>query len=305
MTRTVLVAGASGFVGSHLARALVEGGNDVRAMTRQPEAYDGAGTAVYGDVAEPASLSAALDGVDAAYYLVHSLDSSDFEDKDAQAARNFAAACQTAGVEQIIYLGGLGRDDEELSPHLRSRREVEHLLAGTDVPVTVLRAAVVVGHGGISWEITRQLVDHLPLMITPKWVDTRTQPIALPDVVRYLVGVLGEKKALGRTFEIGGPEVLRYVDMLRRAAKIKSKSMPRIKVPLLTPRLSSYWLAFVTDVDVKTSRTLVDSMTTEVIVSDRSIEDVVPGPTMGYDDSVRLALQARQEALSSADPSAG
>ena len=305
MTRTVLVAGASGFIGSHLARALVEGGNDVRAMTRQPEGYDGAGTAVHGDVADPASLTAALAGVDAAYYLVHSLDSSDFEDKDAQAARNFAAACQAAGVEQIIYLGGLGRDDEELSPHLRSRREVEHLLAATDVPVTVLRAAVVVGHGGISWEITRQLVDHLPLMITPKWVDTRTQPIALPDVVRYLVGVLGVEKALGRTFEIGGPEVLRYVDMLRRAAKIKHKSMPRIKVPLLTPRLSSYWLAFVTDVDTKTSRTLVDSMTTEVIVSDRSIEDVVPGPTMGYDDSVRLALQDRQEALSSADPSAG
>ena len=304
MTRTVLVAGASGFIGSHLARALAEGGNDVRAMTRQPEGYDGAGTAVHGDVADPASLAAALAGVDAAYYLVHSLDSSDFEDKDAQAARNFAAACQAAGVQQIIYLGGLGRDDEELSPHLRSRREVEHLLAATDVPVTVLRAAVVVGHGGISWEITRQLVDHLPLMITPKWVDTRTQPIALPDVVRYLVGVLGEEKALGRTFEIGGPEVLRYVDMLRRAAKIKHKSMPRIKVPLLTPRLSSYWLAFVTDVDTKTSRTLVDSMTTEVIVSDRSIEDVVPGPTMGYDDSVRLALQARQEALSSADPSA-
>ena len=305
MTRTVLVAGASGFIGSHLARALVEGGNDVRAMTRQPEGYDGAGTAVHGDVADPASLTAALAGVDAAYYLVHSLDSSDFEDKDAQAARNFAAACQAAGVEQIIYLGGLGRDDEELSPHLRSRREVEHLLAATDVPVTVLRAAVVVGHGGISWEITRQLVDHLPLMITPKWVDTRTQPIALPDVVRYLVGVLGVEKALGRTFEIGGPEVLRYVDMLRRAAKIKHKSMPRIKVPLLTPRLSSYWLAFVTDVDTKTSRNLVDSMTTEVIVSDRSIEDVVPGPTMGYDDSVRLALQDRQEALSSADPSAG
>jgi len=305
MTRTVLVAGASGFVGSHLARALVQGGYDVRAMTRQPEEYDGAGAAVHGDVADPASLPDALAGVDAAYYLVHSLDSPDFEDKDAQAARNFAAACQAAGVGQIIYLGGLGRDDEELSPHLRSRREVEHLLAGTDVPVTVLRAAVVVGHGGISWEITRQLVDHLPLMITPKWVDTRTQPIALPDVVRYLVGVLGEEKALGRTFEIGGPEVLRYVDMLRRAAKIKRKPMPRVKVPLLTPRLSSYWLALVTDVDTKTTRTLVDSMTTEVIVSDRSIEEVVPGPTMGYDDAVRLALKDREEALAPADPPAG
>ncbi len=302
MTRTVLVAGASGFIGSHLCRALVAEDHDVRAMTRHPDDYDGAGTPVQGDVGDPASLREALQGVDAAYYLVHSLDSADFEDKDAQAARNFAAAARDAGVEQIVYLGGLGRDDEELSPHLRSRREVEHLLAEAGVPVTTLRAAVVVGHGGISWEITRQLVDHLPVMITPKWVDTRTQPIALPDVVRYLVGVLGNERAVGRTFEIGGPDVLRYIDMLRRAARIKHKPLPRIPVPLLTPRLSSYWLSFVTDVDTKTARTLVDSMTTEVIVQDRSIEEVVPGKTMGYDDAVRLALDAREEAESSREP---
>lgn len=296
MQRTVLVAGASGFVGSHLCDALVELGHDVRAMTRHPDDYDGAGTPVAGDVAEPDSLRDALRGVDAAYYLVHSLDSADFEDKDAEAARNFAAAAHDAGVGQIVYLGGLGRDDEELSPHLRSRRQVEHLLAEGGVPVTTLRAAVVVGHGGISWEITRQLVDHLPLMITPKWVDTRTQPIALPDVVRYLVGVLGEPRAVGRTFEIGGPDVLRYVDMLQRAAKVKGKHLPRVRVPLLTPRLSSYWLAFVTDVDLATARNLVDSMTTEVVVRDRSITDVVPFDTMGYDDAVRLALSDREAA---------
>lgn len=302
MTRTVLVAGASGFIGSHLCRALVQEGHEVRAMTRHPETYDGAGTPVVGDVADPGSLAEALAGADAAYYLVHSLDSADFEDKDAQAARNFAAAARDAGVQQIVYLGGLGRDGEELSPHLRSRREVEHLLAEAGVPVTTLRAAVVVGHGGISWEITRQLVDHLPVMITPKWVDTKTQPIALPDVVRYLVGVLGNEQAVGRTFEIGGPDVLRYIDMLRRAARIKHKPMPRIPVPLLTPRLSSYWLSFVTDVDTKTARTLVDSMTTEVVVQDRSIYDVVPGETMGYDDAVRLALDEREEAEASREP---
>jgi len=302
MTPTVLVAGASGFVGSHLCRALVEGGHAVRAMTRRPERYAGAGTTVAGDVADPASLRAALTGADAAYYLVHSLDSADFEDKDARAARSFAAAARDAGVGQIVYLGGLGRDGEALSPHLRSRREVEHLLAGSGVPVTTLRAAVVVGHGGISWEITRQLVDHLPVMITPKWVDTRTQPIALPDVVRYLVGVLGNDRALGRTFEIGGPDVLRYIDMLRRAAAVTGKRLPRLPVPLLTPRLSSYWLAFVTDVDTRTARTLVDSMTTEVVVQDHSIHDVVPGPTMGYDDAVRLALEQREEAEASREP---
>lgn len=302
MTRTVLVAGASGFIGSHLCRALEEEGHQVRAMTRHPDDYDGAGTPVKADVADPDSLGPALEGVDVAYYLVHSLDSADFEDKDAQAARNFAAAAATAGVEQIVYLGGLGRDDQELSPHLRSRREVEHLLAEPGVPVTTLRAAVVVGHGGISWEITRQLVDHLPVMITPKWVDTRTQPIALPDIVRYLVGVLGEPRAIGRTFEVGGPDVLRYIDMLRRAAAIKGKKLPRIKVPLLTPGLSSYWLAFVTDVDLKTARTLVDSMTTEVVVTDHSIHDVVPGATLGYDDAVRQALAEREADLAEQQP---
>jgi uncharacterized protein YbjT (DUF2867 family) len=298
MSRTVLVAGASGFIGSRLCDALVAEGHDVRAMTRHPDDYDGAGTPVFGDVADPASLTEAMGGADAAYYLVHSLGSADFEDKDADAARNFAGAAAAAGVEQIIYLGGLGRDGDDLSPHLRSRREVEHLLAGTGVPVTTLRAAVVVGHGGISWEITRQIVDHLPAMITPKWVDTRTQPIALVDVVRYLVGVLGDPRAMGRTFEVGGPDVLRYVDMLQGVAAVLGKPLPRMRVPLLTPRLSSYWLAFVTDVDIPTARNLVDSMTNEVVVQDRGIEEIVPGPTLTYEESVRQALADRRAALS-------
>jgi uncharacterized protein YbjT (DUF2867 family) len=290
---TVLVAGASGFIGSRLCDALVEAGHEVRAMTRHPDGYDGAGTPVAGDVADPASLGTALAGADAAYYLVHSLGSDDFEEKDAEAARNFARAAQDAGLRQVVYLGGLGKEDEDLSAHLRSRRQVERILAEGDVPVTVLRAAVVVGHGGISWEITRQLVEHLPLMVTPRWVDTRTQPIALRDVVRYLVGVLGNPRATGRTFEVGGPEVLRYVDMLRQAAEVEQKRLPRLKVPLLTPRLSSYWLALVTDVDVATSRNLVDSMTNEVVVTDHAIHDIVPGPTLSYREAVRVALDER------------
>jgi uncharacterized protein YbjT (DUF2867 family) len=296
--KVVLVAGASGFIGKHLTASLAELGYDVRAMTRHPQAYKGAGRAVPGDVSDRSTLDAALAGVDAAYYLVHSLESADFESKDADGARNFAAASSQAGLERIIYLGGLGDDTGELSPHLRSRREVEQILAGGDVPVTVLRAAVVIGHGGISWEITRQLVDHLPALVTPRWVNTLSQPIALPDVIRYLVGVLEPAQARGQVYEIGGPEVMRYIDMLSRAAKVRRKPLPNLTVPLLTPRLSSAWLALVTDVNFSAARNLVDSMTTEVIVRDHSISDLVPGDTIGYDEAVRLALADRAAARS-------
>lgn len=294
----VLVTGASGFIGSHLCQALEQAGYRVRAMTRHPDRYTGAGQPVAGDVGEPASLRAPLAGVQAAYYLVHSLDSAEFEEVDAQAARAFGAAAAEAGVRRIIYLGGLGAEDQQLSAHLRSRRAVETLLGEAGVPVTVLRAAVVIGHGGISWEITRQLVDHLPMMIAPRWVSTRTQPIALADVVRYLVAVLQAPESSGQVYEIGGPEVLRYVDMLQRAARIKHKRrLPVLPVPLLTPRLSSAWLALVTDVNLATARNLVDSMTTEVVVRQNSIQRLAPGPTLSYDEAVRLALAARRAAV--------
>jgi uncharacterized protein YbjT (DUF2867 family) len=296
----VLVTGASGFIGSSLCPALIAAGHDVRAMTRHPDRYSGAGQPVYGDVSDAGSLAAALDGVDAAYYLVHSLGSQDFVRKDAEAAGTFgvaAGAAAATGLRRIVYLGGLGDDADDLSPHLRSRREVERLLAASDVPVTVLRAGIVIGHGGISWEITRQLVAHLPAMITPRWVTTRTQPIALRDVVRYLVGVLAVPEAAGQIYEIGGPEALRYVDMLHRVAAIQERRvLPIVPVPLLTPRLSSYWLALVTDVDVATSRSLVDSMSNEVIVRDTSIRDILPGEPLGFDDAVREALADREQA---------
>ncbi|NBH12525.1 NAD(P)H-binding protein [Amycolatopsis sp. SID8362] len=289
----VLVAGASGFVGGKLCPALEAAGHEVLAMTRDPAKYRGAGKAVRGDVADVGSLRDALKSVEAAYYLVHSLDSADFKRRDADAARAFARAAGDAGVRRIVYLGGLGDDDDALSAHLASRREVERLLGETGVPVTVLRAGIVIGHGGTSWELTRQLVEHLPAMVTPRWVDTRTQPIAIADVVRYLAGVLDHPEAEGKTFEIGGPEVLAYRDMLQRVAAIEGRPLLILPVPLLSPRLSSYWLSLVTDIDVTTGRTLIDSMTNEVVVRDDAIRRIVEFEPRGYDEAVLQALGER------------
>jgi len=289
----ILVTGATGFIGRRLVRALVEAGHDVKAMTRHPETYDGPGRPVRGDVAERASLTEPLEDVDVAYYLVHSLDNTDFEKRDADAARMFAKVAATTGVVQIVYLGGLGNaHNGALSAHLRSRREVEGLLGSTGIPVTVLRAAIVVGKGGVSWEMTRQLVKKLPAMVVPKWVGTRTQPIGIDDVVSYLVGVAGHEKALGQVYEIGGPEVLTYGEMLQQAAMVMNgRELPVVQVPVLTPRLSSYWLALVTDVDITTGRNLIDSMGTEVVVTDDAIRDVVPLDLVPYQETVRRALE--------------
>ncbi|MET8649503.1 NAD(P)H-binding protein [Nocardia aurea] len=290
---TVLVAGSTGFIGGRLCPALEEAGHTVRAMTRHPDSYEGAGAPVRGDVGDPESLRAAMDGAEAAYYLVHSLAAADFERRDAEAARNFGRAAAEAGIGRIIYLGGLGEDGDQLSAHLRSRREVEGLLGAAGVPVTTLRAGIIVGHGGISWEITRQLVEHLPAMVTPRWVRTRTQPIAVDDVIRYLVGVLDREEATGRTFDIGGPDVLEYIDMLRRVARIEGRTLLIVPVPLLSPRLSSAWLSLVTDVDNRTGRSLVDSMVNEVLVRDTAIRELVPFEPIGYDDAVLRALAER------------
>lgn len=293
MTR-MLVAGATGFVGRRLVPALVEAGHDVRAMTRHPERYDGPGEPVRADVQDPDTLGPALQGVEVAYYLVHSLDQDDFEETEAASARAFGEAAARGGVRQIVFLGGLGSDDDELSTHLRSRRAVETLLGEAGVPVTVLRAAVIVGDGGISWEITRQLVKNLPAMVVPRWAQTRTQPIALDDIVRYLVGVADNEGAIGKVFEVGGPDRLTYTEMLKVAAQVEGRRQPPIvPVPVLTPQLSARWLSLVTDVDTTTGRNLIDSMDVEVLVTDDSIRQVVPFEPMGYRAAVERALADR------------
>lgn len=287
----VLVTGATGFVGRRLVPGLLAAGHTVRAMTRRPFDYVGEGEPVFGDVADVESLREALADTDVAIYLVHSLDDHDFERKDADAARNFGRAAAESGVRQIVYLGGLGDDAEELSPHLRSRREVEELLGESGVPVTVLRAAIVVGAGGISWEMTRQLVHHLPAMVVPKWAATRTQPIAIDDVVRYLVGVVGHDEALGRTFDIGGADQLSYLGMLQQAAQVMhGHRIPILQLPVGTPLLSAYWIKLITGVDVVTAGNLIESMRTEVVQRDTAIRSVVPGEPLCYAESVRRAL---------------
>lgn len=294
---TVLVTGATGFVGARLVPALVEQGFAVRAMTRRPDDYTGPGEAVHGDVADVGSLARALEGVDVAVYLVHSLDDDDFVNKDAEAARSFGEVARAAGVRQVVYLGGLGDDEGQLSAHLRSRREVESLLAEGGVPVTVLRAAIVVGAGGISWEITRQLVKKLPAMVVPRWARTRTQPISIDDVVRYLAGVVDCEAAFAQTFDIGGPEVLSYLQMLQQAAEVMNGRRPLVvTVPVLTPRLSSHWIGLVTDVDATTGKNLVDSMATEVVVTEQRIREIVPGEPVAYQEAVRRALDESRPA---------
>ncbi|MGB9011388.1 MAG: NAD(P)H-binding protein [Aeromicrobium sp.] len=297
----VLVTGATGFIGGRLVPALLEDGHDVRAMTRRPDAYDGPGQPVQGDVHEAGTLAPALEGIDVAVYLIHSLDDNDFESKDAKAARAFGLAAAACGVKQIVYLGGLGSDDQDLSAHLRSRREVEHILGEAGVPVTAMRAAVVVGHGGISWELTRQLVKNLPMMVVPRWAVTPTQPIGIGDAVAYLAGVVDNDEALGRTFEIGGADRVTYLEMMQQAAEeMHGRRLPIKTVPVLTPGLSSRLIALVTDVDTTTAKNLIDSMSTEVVVDDHSIDDLVPRDVLTYRQSVRRALDDAAADTSSA-----
>src|SRR6478752_5545031 len=292
----VAVTGATGFIGAALTEALTDDGHDVTALTRHPDDYTGAGRAVHADVGDGQSLRRALDGHEAAYYLVHSLAVEDFAVRDREGAAAFAAAATGAGLSQVVYLGGLGDDRDDLSEHLRSRREVESILRD-GAATTALRAGIVIGDGSISWEILRQLVERLPVMITPRWVQTKTQPIALDDALVNLVGVLGRPDAIGEVFDIGGPDVLTYLEMMLITSRVMERHRFIVGVPLLSPRLSSHWLRLITDVDLTTARALVDSLTNEVVVHDHRIEELVGYRPIRFAAAARRALDARADRL--------
>lgn len=274
--------------------ALTDAGHEVRALVRDPAAYDPPPgvEVVQGDLLEPGTLDPPFEGIDAAYYLVHSMRAGDdFEERDRRAATHFRNAASLAGVRRVVYLGGLGEDGDDLSPHLRSRREVEQVLAGGDYDLTTLRAAVIVGDGSASFRMVRQLVSRLPLMVTPQWVSNECQPIAIDDVVAYLVGVLDAPGTAGGTYGIGGPDILTYREMLGRTAEAMGRRRPLVlSVPVLTPNLSSYWVGFVTDVPSGVARPLILGLKNPVIVMDDAIRDHVPVDLTPFDDAVEKAL---------------
>ena len=297
----VLVTGASGYVGGRLVGALLAAGYRVRCLARTPQKLDRAPwrsdvEVIQGDI--EGDLEAAVDGVDAVYYLVHSIgEGVDWAERESAGAANLRDAATNAGVRRIVYLGGLGdAADDELSTHLESRHAVGRVLADGPVPVTELRAAVIIGAGSASFEMLRYLVEVLPVMVTPKWVDTRCQPIAIRDVIRYLVEVLETEVTAGRVLEIGGPEVLTYREMMAiYAEEAGLRKRLVIPVPVLTPRLSSHWVGLVTPLPRSLARPLVGSLVNEVIVNNPAIVELCPGERSPYRTAVRRALDRTRQ----------
>ncbi|WP_224277258.1 SDR family oxidoreductase [Streptomyces sp. LS1784] len=304
-----LVTGATGYIGGRLVPELLARGHTVRCLVRDPgrlrdHPWRARVDTATGDVTRPATLAGAFDEIDVAYYLVHSLGTGpSFEATDREAARAFAAAAAAAGVTRIVYLGGLvpaGVPEADLSPHLRSRAEVGRMLRAGGVPTAELRAAVIIGSGSASFEMLRHLTERLPAMVTPRWVSTRIQPIAVRDVLRYLVGAAHLPPGLNRTFDIGGPDVLTYEQMMQRYARIAGLRRRLIlPVPVLTPRLSSLWVGLVTPVPGSIARPLVESLRHEVVCGEHDIARWVPDPPTGltgFDQAVTLALRRIKDA---------
>jgi uncharacterized protein YbjT (DUF2867 family) len=296
-SRIVLVTGATGYIGGRLVPRLLETGYRVRCLARDPARLQGRPWVeqvepATGDCLKPDTLPAAMSDVSAAFYLVHSMaGGSDFEQRDILAARNFSTAAKAAGVQRIIYLGGLGEAESELSGHLRSRQETGDALRQSGVPVTEFRAAAIVGSGSLSFEIIRYLTERLPVMICPRWLYTRAQPIAIRNILDYLVAALENPGSAGQIVEIGGADVLTYGEMLRGYAKARGLKRWLLPVPVLTPRLSSYWIHLVTPVPAAIAQPLVQGLSNDMVVRDDSATRLFPDiRPIDYDTAVRLAL---------------
>ena len=299
--KTCLVTGATGYIGGRLVPELLAAGHRVRVMTRSPDRVGDHPWAdrvevVRADAADVDDVAAACAGVDVVYYLVHALGSGpEFEATDRRTAQVMARAAREAGVGRLVYLGALVPEGEALSPHLRSRTEVAEILLESGVPTAVLRAAVVLGSGSASFEMLRYLTERLPVMVTPRWVHSRIQPIAVRDVLRYLVGCAGLPASVHRCFDIGGPDVMNYAEMMQRYAAVAGLPRRRIlPVPLFSPSLSSHWVGLITPVPSGIARPLVESLRNTVVCREHDIADFVPDPPeglLGFDEAVQLAVQ--------------
>ncbi|UUV31773.1 SDR family oxidoreductase [Amycolatopsis roodepoortensis] len=294
-----VVLGATGYVGGRLVPQLLDAGHEVRVVARSPEKvaeepWRDRVEVERGDVTDPASIETALSDCEVVYYLVHSLARKDFVDVDREGARTVAEAAKAAGARRLVYLGGIVPDDEELSPHLASRAEVGRALLDSGVPAVVLQAAVIIGSGSASFEMLRYLTERLPAMVTPRWVRNRIQPIAIRDVLHYLVHAADLPAEVNGAFDIGGPDVLTYLDMMRRYAVVAG--LPRravVPVPVLTPWLSAQWVNLVTPVPKSIAVPLIESLVHEVVCHDHSIAEHIPDPEDGlthYEHAVELAL---------------
>ncbi|MBX7143784.1 MAG: SDR family oxidoreductase [Oligoflexia bacterium] len=292
----ILVTGPTGYIGGRLVPLLVETGARVRVLAREPRKLarrHWPGVEVFqGDVLIPETLTKALEGIEVAYYLVHSLSTlgGNFSELDNIAATNFARAAKDAGVSRIIYLGGLGITGPALSEHLRSRHQTGDALRSTGVPVTELRAAIIVGSGSASFLIIYDLVRKLPFMLCPRWVKSKCEPISIRQVMAYLVGVLQEPRTIGQVLEIGSGEILTYQELMEQCAAVLGRKLNIITVPVLTPRLSSYWLNLVTRVPISLARPLVEGLRNDVVCQDKRIRDWIKVPSISYREAVQLAL---------------
>ncbi|MDZ7724168.1 MAG: SDR family oxidoreductase [candidate division KSB1 bacterium] len=296
----VLLTGATGYIGGRLLQQLQRRKIKLSCLARQPEnllSRHPNAHVIKGDVLEPESLLQALSGVDTAYYLVHSMGAKkDFERLDAQAAENFGQAAQSAGVRRIIYLGGLGKDEQNLSPHLRSRQHVGQVLSGY-VPVVELRTSIVIGSGSLSFEMIRSLTERLPLMITPRWVHVKTQPIAISDLLEYLIQALYLPPACSGIFEIGGADQVSYGDLMWEYAQQRGLKRYKIPVPVITPHLSSLWLGLVTPVYARIGRKLVDSLNNPTVITDHTADSWFDIEPMGMQKAMSLALKNEEQDL--------